>query len=257
MYFFVAEAPDVADWFQQYAVENQESRLVIPLYAEDLRQNSNDPWFIRNKMSQFIYGRDLFDFRLPLEHDISFFGRANFVLSLNDSAKRCENRGVFGLRKTGKTSLLYKLERLIRAEGAVRSFYYDCKLASIRKLRWNELLARICHDLSRFYSLGLEVLDGETTIDRTFAQVVEQISGRAVLIFDEIEYISPKAIDDTHWHRDFITFWQAFWAVQSKARKISALIAGVNPHVVEVDAIDGIQNPLFGIVHHDIFADCP
>jgi hypothetical protein len=77
-----------------------------------------------------------------------------------------------------------------------------------------------------------------------------QLEGKALLIFDEIEYISSLAIDDKHWHKDFVTFWQAFWAVQSKFRKVSALLAGVNPYVVETDAIDGIQNPLFGIVHH-------
>ena len=251
VYMFVSEAPNVVDWFQQYSTENQESRLVIPIYAEDLRTNAHDPWFIRNKMNDFIYSRDLFDFRLPLEHDISFFGRGDLVLSLNDSAKRSENRGIFGLRKTGKTSLLYKLERLIRTEHAVRSFYFDCKLASIRKLRWNELLAEICRQMAQSFGLDLVVEDNEKKVDRTFAAVVERIDGKALLIFDEIEYISSLAIDDPHWHKDFITFWQAFWAVQSKFRKVSALIAGVNPHVVETDSIDGIQNPLFGIVHHE------
>jgi hypothetical protein len=158
---------------------------------------------------------------------------------------------VFGLRKTGKTSLLYKLERLIRADGTVKSFYYDCKLASIRKLRWHELLSRICQDLAEAYSISIVIPDDERTIDRTFAEIVSLLGSRALLIFDEIEYISPLSIDDEHWHKDFVTFWQAFWAVQSKARKISALIAGVNPYVVETDAIDGIQNPLFGIVHRE------
>jgi hypothetical protein len=251
VYFFVAEDQNIVNWFHQYAIENKEARLVIPIYAEDLRQNCNDPWFVRNKMNEFIYSRDLFDVRLPLQQDISFFGRGDLVLSLKDSAKRSENRGVFGLRKTGKTSLLYKLERLIKTEGAVKSFYYDCKLASIRKLRWNELLAVICRDLATAYSIALIISDDERTIDRTFAQIVGQIEGRVLLIFDEIEYVSPKAIADEHWRKDFVTFWQAFWAVQSKARKISALIAGVNPQVVEIDAFDGIQNPLFGIVHHE------
>lgn len=251
VYFFVAEDPTVAQWFRQYAIENQEARLVIPIYAEELRQNSNSAWFVRNKMSEFIYGRDLFDIRLPLQHDISFFGRNSQVLSLNDSVKRSENRGVFGLRKTGKTSLLYKLERLIKTEGAAKSLYYDCKLPSVRKLRWNELLAVICRDLAKAYSIEVTISDDEKTIDRTFADIVERISGRALLIFDEIEYVSPRAIADEHWHRDFTTFWQAFWAVQSKARKISALVSGVNPYVVENDAFNGIQNPLFGIVRHE------
>jgi hypothetical protein len=69
-------------------------------------------------------------------------------------------------------------------------------------------------------------------------------------VFDEIEYISPIAIDDIQWKKDFIDFWQTFWACQSKYRKISTIIAGVNPSVVEVDSYSGIQNPLFGIVSY-------
>ena len=69
-----------------------------------------------------------------------------------------------------------------------------------------------------------------------------------VVVFDEIEYISPVAKEDKHWHQDFIDFWQAFWAIQSRCRMLSAIIAGVNPSVVEKDTIEGIQNPLFGIV---------
>jgi hypothetical protein len=71
---------------------------------------------------------------------------------------------------------------------------------------------------------------------------------RIILVFDEIEYISPIAVMDLHWKMDFIKFWQTFWAVQSRYRNICTIIVGVNPYPLEIDTIDGIQNPLFGIV---------
>jgi len=94
------------------------------------------------------------------------------------------------------------------------------------------------------------------TLAYYFAAKVELLSkiaddARIVLVFDEIEYISPLAVADVHWKQDFIDFWQTFWTCQSRYRKISTVIAGVNPSVVEIDTFNQIQNPLFGIVSHE------
>lgn len=250
-YYFVSEAPDTEQWFDSYLSVNQESRLIIPLSASDLRARSADSWFVRNQTSKLLYGRDLFDFRLPLEKDTYFFGRSQLAGNLFDAIKRAENRGIFGLRKTGKTSLLYKLERMLKADNIAEVIYWDCKLPSIRKLRWHELIARICGELA--HRLGLTFRSDrcdEIHAADEFISVVAQLSRPVLLVFDEIEYISPVSIEDSHWHNDFLAFWQTFWACQSRHRTICAMIAGVNPFVVEMDAVGGIQNPLFGIVSY-------
>lgn len=56
------------------------------------------------------------------------------------------------------------------------------------------------------------------------------------------------AKDDIHWHKEFVPFWQTLWAVQSQVRRLSNIIVGVNPKVVEMDTVDGVQNPMFGII---------
>jgi hypothetical protein len=249
-YFFVSEDPTVAEWFHAYTSERQESRLIVPFNAAALRQNANDAWYVRNVLTDYLYGRDLFDYRLPLEKDTYFFGRSSIMLGLLDAAKRGENRGIFGLRKTGKTSLLFKLERALKSDNSAVPIYYDCKLPSVRKLHWNELLGRICHDLIRACNLSGQVSTDEREIADVFMSLVNSLPTRVLLIFDEIEYISPVAIEDSHWKSEFASFWQTFWACQSRHRNISALLAGVNPSVVEIDAIAGVQNPLFGIVSY-------
>ncbi len=249
-YFFVSEAPDVEGWFHAYNSMHQESKLIIPLSADDVRANASDPWFVRNKTSNLLYGRDLFDYRLPLERDTYFFGRSELAVNLFDSIKRSENRGIFGLRKTGKTSLLFKLERMLKEAGIAEVQYFDCKLPSIRKLRWHELLWKICEELAKKFSLQRPSVCSEVNAPTEFMRLASEITKPVLLVFDEIEYISPIAIDDKHWHRDFIAFWQTFWACQSRHRTISAMIAGVNPKVVEMDTIEGVQNPLFGIVSY-------
>jgi len=249
-YFFVSEASDTEEWFNSYTSTNPESKLIIPITAEDLRKNANDAWFVRNKTSKLLYGRDLFDYRLPLEKDTYFFGRSELVVNLFDAIKRSENRGIFGLRKTGKTSLLYKLERMLKDDNVAEVIYFDCKLPSVRKLRWFELLGRICKELATRLKLTCPQTLDEVSASDKFIELVSQLKKPVLLVFDEIEFISPVAIDDLHWHKDFVDFWQTFWACQSRYRKISAMIAGVNPYVVEMDSIGGVQNPLFGIVSY-------
>lgn len=78
---------------------------------------------------------------------IAFFGRQQIVSRYIDAIKRYENRGIFGVRKTGKTSLLFKLDRIIREQNLGFVFFYDFKSPSYRKLHWNELLGEICDDI--------------------------------------------------------------------------------------------------------------
>jgi len=249
-YYFISEAPDAEQWIKNYISVNQEARLIIPLSAIELRKHSGDSWYIRNKTSQLLYGRDLFDYRLPLERDTYFFGRSELAVNLFDSIKRAENRGVFGLRKTGKTSLLFKLERMLKDGNIAEVMYLDCKLPSIRKLRWFQLFEVICKEISKRFALPAPRSCDDISASKEFLRLVGGITRPMLLVFDEIEYISPIALEDKHWRGDFIAFWQTFWACQSRHRTISAMIAGVNPSVVEIDSIDGIQNPLFGIVSY-------
>jgi hypothetical protein len=249
-YFLLSEDDNAVEWVNSYTSVNQESRIIVTFATKEIKDNKNDPWFIRNTLNKQLYNRDLFDFRLPLEKDTYFFGREDIVASYHDAIKRSENRGLFGLRKTGKTSTLYKIERTVKADDSAYFLYYDCKLPSIRKLRWFELLKKVSEDLSAASGIKIQGSFDEINVADTFIKLISQLSKPAVLVFDEIEYISPIAKVDTHWLKDFVDFWQTFWACQSRYRKVSTIIAGVNPHVVELDSIDEIQNPLFGIVSY-------
>ena len=85
----------------------------MPFVLADLTANVNNTWFIRNVLRKNFYDVDLFGYTLPLREEASFFGRQQIVARYIDAIKRCENRGVFGVRKSGKTSLLFKIDRII------------------------------------------------------------------------------------------------------------------------------------------------
>jgi hypothetical protein len=41
--------------------------------------STNDAWFVRNRLLKQLFSRDLFDYTLPLDNDLFFFGRATIV----------------------------------------------------------------------------------------------------------------------------------------------------------------------------------
>ena len=248
----VSEAPNSEEWIKRHLASNHESRVIVAIDAKELRASTGNAWFIRNKLSDQLFTRDLFDFRLPLERDTYFFGRDDLLLDYRDAARRGENRGLFGLRKTGKTSFLFKLHRFLSSEGT-KVIYYDCKSPSIRQLHWYELLEKVGQDIAAKLSRKFKTPADSRRYAEVFTNLLSKApeGDRILLIFDEIEYISPFAIDDPHWKTEYLSFWQTIWAAQSVHRRVSVLIAGVNPSVVEIDRIAGTQNPLFGIVPHN------
>lgn len=232
----------------------EQSRCIVPFLYKDVCENGNDSWYIRNHLRKYFYDVDLFGYTLPLKDETSFFGRQEIVARYIDAIKRCENRGIFGLRKTGKTSLLFKIDRIVRQQHIGFVFFYDCKSPSYRKLHWNELLGEICDNIAKRLNIFVRKEYDEKNIIKSFRYVVhaaEQKGKKIVIMFDEIEYISFKSITDTHWHTEFIDFWQTIWSVQSIHRNLVFIISGVNPSSTEIDTINGIQNPLFGIVQSE------
>jgi len=254
-YFLISDCESVKAWINNN-VNPDESRIIIAFSTKELKVNGYDNWYIRNKLYEQYYSRDLFDITLPIKDGSYFFGRQKIVGSYVDAIKKSENRGLFGLRKSGKTSLLFKIENILKLETSISIFFYDCKFPSIRKLRWTQLIEKMCNDISEKLDAKVKHKFDEVNASETFLKLIKKVNERSpeqkiVLIFDEVEYISFKAIQDKHWLQDFVDFWQTIWSVQSLSNNLSFIICGVNPGLIEKDIINGVQNPLFGIVSYD------
>jgi hypothetical protein len=230
-----------------YVADQEKNWIIIALTVEEIRSTRTKGWGIRQPIAAQIFTRDLFNEVLPLRTDLDFFGREGYIFELGDAIQLVQNIGLFGLRKTGKTSVLYKLQRT--KEGANNIFlYYDCKKPRYRELHYGDFLTVICEDISSRLGIARQFreLPAVERIERIAAHVGKR--HRIVLIFDEIEYISFRAKLDPHWRDEFVSMWQTLWALQSEYRNFCYLISGVNPTVVEQDDVNGTQNPLFGIV---------
>ena len=249
VYFLASRDPQAQRWASEYMMRTAQTRNIIALPYDKLRLATADPYKLRDLISSFVFRRDLFDYKLPVYNDAYFFGREDIVSELADQAKKGQNTGIFGLRKTGKTSLLYKLSRHFSANEIANSVYIDCKSPVIRKKSAEDLsryLAKIVAEASGVAPSRYSKLGGY----EAYQEVARLASKRKPLciIFDEIEYISPFSLTDIHWQSDFIDFWQLMWSVQSQGGvQVSYVICGVNGSVCEHDTFSDIQNPLFGI----------
>ncbi|MEH7131474.1 hypothetical protein V7103_25240, partial [Neobacillus drentensis] len=71
---------------------------------------------IENKLRKYFYSRDLFALESPIKSDTYFYGRKKIVQEFYSKYVNGEQGGLFGLRKIGKTSVLYALERTIQSK---------------------------------------------------------------------------------------------------------------------------------------------
>lgn len=169
--------------------------------------------------------------------------------------KSGENSGVFGLRKTGKTSLINGIERNLSKEGVVTTII-DCQDTSFNQRRWNESLYYLCKRVKEFMGFDgflpgedeFTVKDASILSENFFKICKEKFGSTIFIIFDEIENISRGTSPSEHWNsgKDFALFWQTLRSIfQRNSNLISYIIVGTNPTCIESPKIDNIDNPIF------------
>lgn len=235
--------------------------IVVPFsYYEFLSRNVNDDT-IRNRFRKYLYEVDLFSESKPIEDDVFFFGRRDYV---QDIAAKCKNNsqcGVFGLRRSGKTSLLYAVKRLLEQEDYL-SVYLPCN-SEFKELNWNHALFRIIKSIKEETGKGTTThkekdYEDENKATSCFAddlvKCLDTQTKPITIMFDEIEYITFKSTTASRGWRDgtgYIAFWNAIRGFCLKyPKRLSIVIAGTNPTINEEPSIeiDGTlaTNPMYG-----------
>ena len=236
-----------------------EQPIVIPFSYKELLL-PYDNFYLRNKFRKHFYTRDLFSFLSPLKKDLYFFGRSGLIQNIVNRHRSGEHTGLFGLRKSGKTSIIYAIERHLSSHG-LKFLSIDCENPSIHKLRWNELLEKLVRDYndtmkSKYKIIG-EARYSEKNAADSFAKDIIEIrkikkkTKSILLLFDEIERISPCTGSSTHWRDgdDFIYFWQALRGFYQRNPEVfTYMLVGTNPSCVEYSTLSGHENPLFASI---------
>ncbi len=267
--FVVDSNPSIVTIIKADRIANPDYRIIVPFSTYELNGNFSKESF-NNRMREFLYEKDLFGIAVPLKDDALFFGkdRTNIISELYARYKNGEEGGLFGLRRIGKTSILYLLRKRTVESGGIAS-YVDC--SSAHHYRWNELLKYIIETIIRDHSeiedeerkLNLEEFDlsddrySESRASNSFAQDIVSIyqkagKKRVLVILDEIENIGYSTSPSPWWGEklDALYFWQAMRSlIQMHNECMAFVVAGVNPMCIEIQTIDKYDNPIFGMLN--------
>lgn len=253
----VSHDPNIENVIRQYQKSNKESRVFVPFFYEELQIDENDE-FVINRMRTYFYARDLFGIQDALKKELYFFGRGELIQELVNKHDNLENAGIFGLRKTGKTSILYGVQRTLNKKGSISSFI-DCQVLHL--MPWNLALRTIIQKLveenglkQKLIAQNNEKYNNEAEVYPAFENDMRNVLSAAkkniLLIFDEIENITPDTSATASWNKgeSFLKFWQvirSFFQSQYGKYRYTYLIAGTNPRCIEMPKVNNVDNPLF------------
>lgn len=232
--------------------------VIVPLSAKELKDRGAQSFFIRLRMASTIGRFDLFGMSSPIKHDKYFYGRDPIVQELVQRALvRKEQSGLFGLRKTGKTSVLFAIQRRLVEKGAIAE-YVDCQSPGIYGSRWWVVLEELARRMLEAAAKQGCVAPAEFPFDaasaaNSFTRTVKWIqdnsdTGQIVLLLDEIEFITPGIANHLgkHWDIDHLPLWQTIRSTSQETKGfLTFCVAGVNPSSVEQSHFDQVPNPIF------------
>jgi len=251
--FLVSRDPGITDKIRHYLQQSPEYPIVIPYLYEQFGGRTDN--FILDSIRSNFLIRDLFGYQSPLRHEYFFFGRDKLLNHVIDLHKAGQNSSLFGLRKSGKTSTIYAIQRRARGIGC-HAVLIDCQDPAVHARGYAELLRHILNEVRRSVNLKIVPMAlGSTAyeISEQFRVLMGQTLANAkrdvLLIFDEIENISPRTAASPHWRsgHDTILFWQtlrSFFQNPGK-RKLTFCFVGTNPHLFETAKINDVDNPVY------------
>lgn len=252
--YVLISADDKIETHLATCLSNQESQVIIPFTYDSFSKNRGNSNFLRNQFRKFFYSRDLFDFSEPLKKDFYFFGRTELTVTIIEKHRANQNFGLFGLRKTGKTSIIYDVIRKLTQFDSIGVFI-DCQDTSFNFRRWNSALYYVLLRAHEEAGLELDLKEAQFTetdaaylFEKSISKFSKKIGKRVLLLFDEIENITFDKSGVEHWcdGLDFMYFWQSVRsAFQHTTNVFTFCILGTNPRCVEEHFIKEKENPIF------------
>ena len=254
----VSKDKEVVPEIRKMLKSDIEMQVIIPFSYTEL-SNGDRTELIVSRFKEYFFDRDLFAFEAPLRKDIYFFGRRDYVHNLISRHNSGENSGVFGLRRSGKTSVLQAVKRAATIIGTM-SVIIDCQ--EMYHYSWNKALfyvmSCIYDDANLKYEIGLEEYTEENATS-IFSRDLGKIIGEGkdiIILFDEVEQITPNLSLNPCWKEgdDFIKFWHSIRSNFNKfGNKFTFILAGTNPSAVELISFNKHENPLFNQLKADSY----
>lgn len=250
--FVISKDSEFLNKLSRTIKSQKESRLITPFTYEEL-SSVRSTNFYRERLKEYFFERNLYDFDSPLRKDLYFFGRDDLCQALLDKHQTGQNASLFGLRRSGKTSILLSVcRRIAQQEGCATLI--DCQF--LYQLPWNLALHYVAARINSDHHAKIQPQESDYTEEKAaiaFASDIERIYKKIrkniLLAFDEIEQITFGVSFSDSWRNgsSYVRFWHAIRGlVQQQNNPITILLAGTNPKCLETPFILGGDNPLYG-----------
>lgn len=249
--FVISKCDSFLEKLNSVMKSNKESRVIIPFTYKELLSNCDDR-FINERIQDYFFQRDLFDFQAALTKELYFFGRDQVVHNLVDKHIQGESSGIFGLRKSGKTSILHAVRRTLKQKDFY-SVIIDCQL--LYQGRWFDALFSVANEINikLFTKVAIDKKSyienlAKDSFERDIKKIYNKLQKRVLIIFDEIEHLTYGSSANPAWgkDKDYLYFWNIIRALFQKTDScFTFLISGTNPSCVEISKIETTDNPLF------------
>lgn len=209
---------------------------------------------IARALHEVLAARDLYRGRNPVTGN-DFFGRQDTLLALRSELSAGRSIGLFGLRRSGKTSVVREFQRRSRSAGTAVVL---SDLEAIGDIR--EMPAQLAADLTNTLRdlkdndptiwVGSEHEQRVTNPAELGARIVRVAEKnrqiRFVIALDEIESLVPLIEGDAQQVRLFLGSLRR--AAQA-TNNVAILLTGVTTRFFDQSMLaDGVENPLFGFV---------
>ncbi|PXW31262.1 UNVERIFIED_CONTAM: AAA domain-containing protein [Williamsia faeni] len=246
------------------------TKIFIPLWRKS--QDSDAESLIRD-MAKRIHSIDPYTQHGSVTGD-QFFGRRVLLNSISANVKNQQIPAIFGMRKTGKTSVLMELERQNRiaaeeSSGTTRTVYVYQDLEDLPDIDFGNPVRELMLDLtekirrrlseSKFRTQPLSELNEESSLlefKRAMQRILHHNSSRnlhLVIILDEIEYLCPPGAENGRLTSTSSLVPQFFGVLRKLVQesaggeggRVSLILAGLASASVEARQLYGRENPLF------------
>lgn len=238
---------------------DSDPRTVVPFKYRELRGGvAGKSRLMIERFEERLFAKDLFAMSSALKSERFFFGRTNEIQRLVGHYQSNENSTVFGLRRIGKTSVLWAVVRHLKATG-VPVALIDGNDARYHRATWNKALYRVKQAIFSVNTLKgghNEAEYNEADATTCFAEDLRMAKNKTtkpvLAIFDEIQNLCFDVSTSEAWRsgKESIPFWQAIRSVyQQNQNLFSFILGGTNAHIIEAPhSASGADNPLFGYV---------
>ncbi|OUL21367.1 hypothetical protein BV372_31770 [Nostoc sp. T09] len=238
--------PDTTARMEIAKVRLRDSFLLIPIPLTSVEKALPNKYecigLLEEYIDRYLQRADFFDDKNAITDTLSFFGRTELLQRLGEELLRYQGVGLFGLRKSGKTSVLLQLGFMLREHPIVHIDLQRYGGSRYGAALFNDIIQHLSNleseaTLPQFAPLALDKPATELTGE--FIQRVNKFTRSIqknnkyklpILCFlDEVERIIPTPEDSREKAEEFNACFGALRVLCQQQRQMSLLIADVHP----------------------------